>query len=145
MTALQSSALALATRYRRQLSFGVVGITVMAVGFLILLVLTGPVGLSPHVAYLIQAIVSVQLSFVLSRYWTWEDRRGRTRAAALREWRRFHVSRVVTVPANQALFSLLILSSASVWMANAICIALTTIVNWLVGHHLVFGAGDERG
>jgi putative flippase GtrA len=144
VTPLQAGALAFATRYRRQLSFGVVGVSVMALGFLILLVLTGPVGLSPHVAYLIQAVVSVELSFVLSRYWTWEDRRGRTRAAALREWRRFHASRIVTVPANQALFSLLILSSASVWMANAICIALTTVVNWLVGHHLVFGADDER-
>jgi putative flippase GtrA len=144
VTALQAGVFALASRYRRQLSFGVVGVSVMALGFLILLLLTGPAGLSPHVAYLIQAVVSVQLSFLLSRYWTWEDRRGRTRAAALREWRRFHASRIVTMPANQALFSLLILSSASVWMANAICIALTTVVNWVVGHHLVFGAGDER-
>ena len=38
---------------------------------------------------------------------------------------------------------LLILSSAGVWLANAICIALTTAVNWAVGHHLVFGATSE--
>jgi putative flippase GtrA len=144
MTALPAGVATLAARYRRQLSFGVVGAGVMAVGFLILLLLTGPGGVSPHVAYLVQAVVSVELSFVLSRYWTWADRRGRTRRAAVREWRRFHASRVVSMPANQALFSLLILSSASVWMANAVCIGLTTAVNWLVGHHLVFGADDER-
>lgn len=144
MTALPAGAVALATRYRRQLSFGVVGAGVMAVGFLTLLLLTGPAGVSPHLAYLIQAVISVELSFVLSRYWTWSDRRGHTRAAAVREWRRFHASRVVSMPANQALFSLLILSSASVWLANAICIVLTTTVNWLVGHHLVFGAGEGR-
>ncbi|HET6508483.1 MAG TPA: GtrA family protein [Baekduia sp.] len=144
MTALPSGALALATRYRRQLSFGVVGAGVMAVGFLILLLLTGPAGVSPHVAYLVQAVVSVELSFALSRYWTWGDRRGRTRSAALREWRRFHASRVVSVPANQALFSLLIVSGAGVWLSNAICIALTTAVNWLVGHHLVFGPDEDR-
>lgn len=143
MTALPGSAFALATRYRRQLSFAFVGAGVMAVGFLVLFVLTGPAGVSPHLAYLIQAIVSVELSFVLSRYWTWGDRRGRTRSEALREWRRFHASRVISMPANQALFSLLILSSAGVWLANAICIALTTAVNWAVGHHLVFGATSE--
>lgn len=144
MTALPASALALATRYRRQLSFGVVGASVMAIGFLLLLVLTGPLGLNPHVAYLIQAVVSVELSFVLSRYWTWADRRGRTWPAISREWRRFHASRIVSIPANQGLFSLLIVGGASVWGANAVCVALTTAVNWLVGHHLVFGAEDER-
>jgi putative flippase GtrA len=139
MTAMPASALALASRYGRQLSFGAVGLTVMAVGFAVLGVLTH-VGVSPHVAYAIQAVISVELSFVLSRYWTWRDRRGRSRAAVAREWRRFHASRIVTIPANQALFSLLIVAGASVWSSNAICIALTTLVNWLVGHHVVFGA-----
>jgi putative flippase GtrA len=144
VTALPASALAFATRYRRQLSFGVVGASVMAAGFLLLLVLTGPLGVNPHLAYLIQALISVELSFVLSRYWTWADRRGRTWPAVSREWRRFHASRIVSIPANQGLFSLLIISGASVWMSNAVCVVLTTAVNWLVGHHLVFGAGDDR-
>lgn len=143
MTALPG-ALALATRYRRQLSFGVVGVTVMAAGFLTLLLLVQVAGIDPHLAYLVQALVSVELSFVMSRYWTWRDRRGRTPAAVAREWRRFHASRIVSIPANQALFSLLVVSGATIWTANALCIALTTTVNWLVGHHLVFGPGDRR-
>jgi putative flippase GtrA len=144
VTAFPASALALATRYRRQLSFGVVGVTVMAVGFLTLLLLVHVAGVSPHAAYFVQAVVSIELSFVLSRYWTWRDRRGRARGGAAREWRRFHASRIISFPANQALFSVLVLSGASIWTGNAVCIALTTVVNWLVGHHLVFGPGDRR-
>ena len=142
MTAMPASALAIASRYRRQLSFGVVGITVMAVGFATLAILTNGLGMSPHLAYAIQAIISVELSFVLSRYWTWRDRRGRTRASLWREWRRFHTSRIVSMPANQAAFSALVTAGAGVWAANSICIALTTVVNWLVGHHLVFGPAE---
>jgi putative flippase GtrA len=139
MTAMPASALALASRYRRQLSFGVVGVAVMAVGFAVLVVLVDGLGVSPPLAYFVQAIISVELSFALSRYWTWRDRRGATRSEAWGEWRRFHGSRLVSIPANQALFSVLVMTGSSVWAANATCIALTTIVNWLVGHHLVFG------
>jgi putative flippase GtrA len=144
VTAVPASAVAFATRYRRQLSFGVVGAVVMAVGFLVLLGLVELAGVNPHVAYVLQAVVSVELSFVLSRSYTWRDRRGASRTAALREWRRFHASRIVSVPANQGLFSLLIIAGGAVAVANVICIALTTVVNWLVGHHLVFGPSAGR-
>jgi putative flippase GtrA len=133
----------LIARYRRQLSFGAVGIGVMAVGFALLFVLVHLLGVSPHLAYFAQAVVSVELSFLLSRYWTWGDRRGSTRSAVWREWRMFHASRVVSVPANQALFSLLVVGGAGVFTANTICIGLTSVVNYLVGHHLVFGPRDD--
>jgi putative flippase GtrA len=125
-------------RYRRQVSFAVVGLLVMALGFVMLAVLIGRCGVNPHLAYLLQALASVQLSFVLSRYWTWRDRRASSRAGVGREWLRFHASRMLSIPANQALFSLLLISGCGALLANAWCVTATTVVNYSVSHRLVF-------
>jgi putative flippase GtrA len=118
--------------------FALVGGTVMAAGALLLVALVELVGLSPHLAYLIQAIFSIELSFVLSRWWTWSDRRAAGRRRMTGEWLRFHSSRALTVPANQGLFSLLVGVGVGYLEANAIGIAVSSVANFLVAHHLVF-------
>lgn len=138
---LRPHAAGLVRRYRRQITFGVVGVTVMAFGFLALIVLVEGLGVSPHLAYLVQAVLSVELSFVLSRHWTWRDRRGRAALTAAGEWLRFHASRAFSIPANQALFSTLVFAGASVLSANAVCVTATALVNYLVSHHLIFREG----
>jgi putative flippase GtrA len=129
-------------RFRRELSFAAVGLGVMAVGFATLLILVRRLGVNPHLAYLIQAVVSVELSFVLSRYWTWGDRRGHSARAGTGEWLRFHASRCVSMPVNQAMFSLLIFERAGLVVANAFCLAVTSVFNYLVSHRLVFAQGE---
>ena len=123
--------------------FAVVGGGVMAAGALLLVALVELAGLNPHLAYLIQAIFSIELSFVLSRWWTWSDRRAAGRRRAAGEWLRFHSSRAVTVPANQGLFSLLVGVGVGYLAANAIGIAIASVVNFLVAHHLVFLSKEE--
>lgn len=118
--------------------FAVVGGAVMLGGALLLVCLVELLGVNPHLAYLIQAICSIEASFLLSRRWTWADRRGAGRRSASGEWLRFHSSRAVTVPANQGLFSLLVGVGAGYLAANAIGIAIASAVNFLVAHHLVF-------
>jgi putative flippase GtrA len=140
------SARSFARRFRRELSFAAVGLGVMAVGFATLLILVRRFGVNPHLAYLIQAVLSVELSFVLSRYWTWGDRRGSSVREGTGEWLRFHASRCISMPANQAMFSLLIFAGAGLVAANAVCLAITSVFNYFVSHRLVFthGDGDAR-
>lgn len=131
-------------RYRRQLSFAAVGLLVMAVGFVVLAVLIGPCGMNAHLAYLVQALVSVELSFLLSRYWTWRDRRASSRADTGREWLRFHTSRMLSIPANQALFSVLLISGCNALVANGWCVTATTVFNYSVSHRLVFHGKETK-
>jgi putative flippase GtrA len=123
--------------------FAVVGAAVMIAGALLLVALVELVGLSPHLAYLIQAIFSIEASFVLSRWWTWRDRRAAGSRRVAGEWLRFHGSRAVTVPANQGLFSLLVSVGVGYLAANAIGIAVSSAVNFLVAHHLVFRSKED--
>lgn len=139
-----ASARLLMSRYRRQLSFAAVGLFVMALGFVMLAVLIGPCGVNAHLAYLVQAVVSVQLSFLLSRYWTWRDRRASSRSDMGREWLRFHTSRLLSIPANQALFSVLLLSGCNALVANGWCVTATTIFNYSVSHRLVFHGKETK-
>jgi putative flippase GtrA len=139
-----TSARELMNRYRRQLSFAVVGLLVMAFGFVMLAVLIGPCGINPHLAYLVQALVSVELSFLLSRYWTWRDRRASSRGDVGREWLRFHTSRLLSIPANQALFSLLLVSGCDALVANGWCVTATTVFNYSVSHRLVFHGKETK-
>lgn len=118
--------------------FAVVGGAVMVAGALLLVALVELLGVNPHVAYLIQAIFSIEVSFVLSRWWTWSDRRAFGRRRVTGEWLRFHSSRALTLPANQGLFSLLVAGGIGYFAANAIGIAVSSVVNFLVAHHLVF-------
>jgi putative flippase GtrA len=134
------AAAAAPARGRREASFAVVGVGVMGVGYAVLLGLVAA-GWTPHIAYLVQAVVCVELNFVLNRQLTWRDRRG---DGSLRgQWTRFHASRLVTVPGNQALFSALTVLGAPVWASNTVCIAVTTVVNYVVAHRWVF-AGAAR-
>lgn len=130
------SAIAVIAPRRRTASFATVGAGVMAAGYLVLFVLVDGLGWSAHLAYLVQAIVSVELNFALNRRLTWGDRRGLS--SARRQWLRFHASRVVTIPANQALFSALTLAGAGYLIANSVCLALTLLVNFVVAHKWVF-------
>lgn len=134
----------LMSRYRRQLSFAAVGLLVMAFGFAMLAVLIGPCAVNAHLAYLVQAVVSVQLSFLLSRYWTWRDRRASSPIGVGGEWLRFHSSRLLSIPANQALFSLLLVSGCNPLVANGWCVTATTFFNYSVSHRLVFHGKEPR-
>lgn len=119
----------------RELSFAAVGAGVMGVGYVVLLGLVAA-GWSPHLAYLAQAVVAIELNFALNRQLTWRDRRV---AGSLRgQWTRFHASRIVTMPANQVLFSALVVLGAPAWASNTVCIAITMVVNYVVAHRWVF-------
>lgn len=123
--------------------FAVVGGVVMVAGAALLVALVELLHVNPHLAYFVQAIFSIEASFVLSRWWTWADRRAVGRRRVAGEWLRFHSSRALTVPANQALFSLLVSLGVGYFAANAIGIAVASVVNFVVSHHWVFLSKED--
>jgi dolichol-phosphate mannosyltransferase len=128
----------LTVRRRRELTFAAVGASVVVVSFAVLFALVSVAGLSPHLAYVVQAVVAIELNFALNDRITWRDARSRTLRELSQRWLRFHVSRVVTIPANQLVFSALVELGCQYLLANAICVAASTSVNYVVGSRWVF-------
>jgi putative flippase GtrA len=121
-------------------AFAAVGLGVSALSFGTLALLIELLGWSPHVAYVIQAAVSIEANFLLQRRITWRDRRHN--GTVWGQWVRFHSSRVATVPVNQAGFSALTFAGVPFWAANAACIGGTAVVNFLTAHLWVFRRTD---
>src|SRR6266496_1199349 len=121
-------------RHQRKLVFGGVGVFVMAVGYGLLIGLVR-LGMPTGWAYAIQALVSIELNFVLNRRFTWNDREDVKLWSSLL---RFHLSRIVTVPMNQVLFNALTWAGVPYYLASPICVAVTTVVNYVAGDRLVF-------
>jgi len=135
--ALTGRARRVTARRRRELTFAAVGGSVLAVSFAVLFTLVS-IGLSPHLAYVVQTVVAVELNFALNERLTWRDTRSRTLRELGHRWLLFHVARVVTIPANQLLFSALVVAGCQYLLANAICVAASTSVNYVVGSRWVF-------
>jgi dolichol-phosphate mannosyltransferase len=129
---------AAARRRQRELTFAAFGGTVLVASFGALYTLVSVAGMSPHLAYVVQALGAIELNFALNERVTWRDTRSRTLRELAQRWLRFHVSRGVTIPANQLLFSALVVSGCHYLLANAICVAATTSVNYVVGSRWVF-------
>jgi putative flippase GtrA len=122
-------------------TFAAVGVGVTGLSFAVLTVLVELLGWTPHLAYAVQAGVSIEANFLLNRRFTWHDRRhSRT---TWNQWVRFHSSRAATVPLNQASFSALTLAGVPYWAANAVCIGGTAAVNFLTAHLWVFRRVDH--
>ena len=80
-TVRRSACTVWAERFRLVI-FAVNGITVFAAGLLIQVLLIRYAGMSHVTSYVTQTVISVQLSFLLSRYLTWRDRQ----VAVMRAW-----------------------------------------------------------
>lgn len=129
-------------RRQRELCFSGVGIVVMVVGYGQLAFFIEGLHINPSLAYLMQAVISIELNFALNRHLTWRDRLNEH--GFWITWWRFHMSRAATVPANQVAFSLLMLLGAHYLLANTVCIIASTVVNYLTGDKFVFRPGRDR-
>ncbi len=122
----------------RILSFSLVGGFVTIIGFAILYVLVQYVGLNKNLAYLIQAILSIELNFFLNHFYTWSDRRKQGVRAFVTSWGKFHFTRIFTVTLNQVLYSAFLLSGINYLVASAMCILIVMIINYIAGDIFVF-------
>src|SRR5882762_9549143 len=87
----------------RLMGFSLVGGGVMLGGIALVFLLVHILHMNQQIAYLIQAVVSIETNFFLNRFTNWKDRNGNIFV----QWAKFHSTSIVTFPVNQILFALL--------------------------------------
>jgi putative flippase GtrA len=119
--------------------FAAIGGSVFLLGIGIQAVLTGRWQMPPLASYLIQAVVSVETSFLLNRWLTWRDRDTPFWLA----FARFNAQKTVTIVLNLVLYAGLIRLGVNYLVANVALTAVFTVVNYVAGDRLVFLPGKR--
>lgn len=135
----------------RLMRFAVVGITVFIFGNIMLIVtVTGfePIGLEslgwPETpAYALEAIVSVQLVFLGSWFWTWRERRSET--TFWRAWQLVNMYRFVSLGLNIFVFLHLWTDVFGVMLlvANVLNVVISSAWNYTAGENVIFAPGQR--
>ena len=127
-------------RAARFVVFSAIGGFVFLLGFGLQAALTGDGHVLPLVSYAIQAVVSVETSFLLNRWLTWRDRDVPFGLA----FARFNIQKTVTIALNLALYAGLLRLGMNYLVANVVLTAVFTVVNYVAGDRLVFIPGRTR-
>ena len=127
-------------RAARFVVFSAIGGFVFLLGFGLQAVLTGRWHMLPVASYAIQAVVSVETSFLLNRWLTWRDRDVSFWLA----FARFNAQKTVTIALNLALYAGLLRLGMNYLVANVALTAAFTVVNYVAGDRLVFIPGRTR-
>jgi 4-amino-4-deoxy-L-arabinose transferase-like glycosyltransferase/glycosyltransferase involved in cell wall biosynthesis/putative flippase GtrA len=121
-------------------SFSLIGGGIFVAGLLIQAVLTGGLHIPSFESYLVQAVVSVESSFLLNRWFTW-------RAARTPFWSafwRFNAQKVITVTANLILYAGLLKLGMNYLLANILLTVVFTFVNYIGADRFVFLRGSRQ-
>ena len=124
----------------RFLLFSAIGGIVFLMGLALQATLTGKWHMSPVASYLIQAVASVESSFLLNRWLTWRDRSTQFWLALAR----FNAQKTVTIVLNLALYAGLLRLGMNYLVANVVLTAVFTVVNYVAGDRLVFITGRPQ-
>jgi putative flippase GtrA/GT2 family glycosyltransferase len=120
--------------------FSAIGGVIFVLGLALQVALTGWWHLPAFGSYLVQAAVSVELSFVLNRWLTWRDRDTPLWTAVAR----FNAQKTVTVALNAALYAGLLDLGMNYLIANVVLTIVFTAVNYAAGDKLVFSPRKAR-
>ena len=126
-------------RGARFVVFSAIGGSVFLMGLGLQAVLTGWWHVAPVVSYLVQAVASVEASFLLNRWLTWRDRGTPFWTA----FARFNAQKTVTIVLNLALYAGLLRLGVNYLVANVVLTAVFTVVNYVAGDRLVFLPGKR--
>jgi putative flippase GtrA len=115
-------------------SFGVIGALVFALGLGLQVLLVRRWHFDALASYVVQGIVSVQISFLLNRFWTWRD----VNVSFLTALAKFNMQKIITTVANTAIYDGLVASGLNYILSNVATTAIFTIVNYLAADSFVF-------
>jgi glycosyltransferase involved in cell wall biosynthesis/putative flippase GtrA len=121
-------------RGARFVVFSAIGGAIFLMGLGLQAVLTGAWHMQPIASYAIQAVVSVESSFLLNRWLTWRDRATPFWIA----FARFNAQKTVTIALNLALYGGLLRLGVNYLVANVALTVVFTVVNYVAGDRLVF-------
>jgi succinoglycan biosynthesis protein ExoA len=118
-------------------AFSVIGAFVFWVGIGLQVLLTGDWHVSAIISFIVQGVVSVELSFLANRHWTWRVEP----VPFWRGWRRFNGQKIITMVANLAVYVVLLRLGVNYLAANVATTALFTVVNYAAAHYWAFRPG----
>jgi succinoglycan biosynthesis protein ExoA len=126
----------------RLASFSAIGALVFALGLTVQWYLVR-LGTGPYGSYAGQAILSIELSFVLNRYITWRGRDAPFLASCLR----FNAQKLLMTVPNLALYAALVQLGSGWLLANLTTTAVFTVLNYVGADVWSFARrrGDHRG
>ena len=122
------------THRSRFTRFSVIGCGIFLAGLALQAALTGGLRVPAFLSYVVQAVVSVEASFLLNRWVTWRHRGTAFWPSLLR----FNAQKAVTVAANLLLYSGLLRLGVNYLLANVVLTAVFTVVNYVGGDRFVF-------
>ncbi len=125
---------------KRFSTFSAIGAAVFVLGVALQAVLTGRLKVPALGSYLVQAVVSVEISFLLNRWLTWRDRDTPFWHAFVR----FNIQKTVTIALNFALYAGLLRLGFNYLIANIVLTIVFTVVNYAAGDKLVFSPRKAR-
>jgi putative flippase GtrA/GT2 family glycosyltransferase len=104
------------------------------------MLLTGCWHVSAVISFVVQGVGSVELSFLLNRYWTWRSEPVRF----WRAWRRFNGQKVVMSVLNLLAYAGMLRLGVNYLVANLATTVLFTGVNYVSAHVWVFRADRSQ-
>jgi putative flippase GtrA len=125
---------------RRVAAFSVVGAAVFVLGVVVQWALIGA-GAGSYGSYAGQAVVSIELSWLLNRRFTWADR-DVSGGTSLLKW---NIQRWTATIPNLALYALLIWAGTGWLVANVATTAVFTAVNYVLGDRWSFTRSPRSG
>jgi succinoglycan biosynthesis protein ExoA len=117
----------------------VIGGGIFVAGLLLQAGLTSGLHVSSLVSYIVQAVVSVESSYFLNRWFTWKEARTPFGSSFLR----FNLQKVVTITANLILYAFLLKLGVEYLLDNVLLTILFTFVNYIGADKLVFLRGSR--
>jgi putative flippase GtrA/glycosyltransferase involved in cell wall biosynthesis len=123
---------------KRIMGFSIVGGSVMVGGITLLFILVQFLHVEANLAYLIQAVVSIETNFFLNRFTNWKERNGNLFA----QWLKFHSTSAITLPLNQGLFALLTWLGVPYLVVTVMGAGIAAFVNYLANDRFVFHGLD---
>jgi 4-amino-4-deoxy-L-arabinose transferase-like glycosyltransferase/putative flippase GtrA len=124
---------------QRFASFSVIGAVVFGLGVAVQWILVRA-GAGYYGSYAAQAVFSIELSFALSRAFTWGDRRTNLWLSC---WR-FNAQKLALTVPNLGLYALLVQLGAGWLVANVAVTAVFTVANYVTGDLWSFAASRAR-
>jgi len=118
---------------RRFTSFSLVGAAIFGGGLALQAFLTSGLHIGSLTSYLVQAVASVEASFLLNRRLTWRETAGWWPSFA-----RFNLQKAITVTANLLLYAGLVNLGLNYLIANVALTAAFTIVNYVAADRFAF-------
>jgi len=118
----------------RFVTFGVIGATVFLLGLGVQIALVRWWHFDALWSYIVQGIISVEVSFLLNRYWTWRD----VDVPFFQALWKFNAQKTVATIGNTAVYDVFILSGMPYIAANIATTAIFTVINYQSADKWIF-------